>query len=114
VQQCNYFVALPVPTTMGGVAFSISEVVYLLCSLYCVGKINSESESISRDDYNGVNIGCRPLVLQIDLFLNTYLAFGSLRSFYFIIPFCEVTILNMPTSDTILKFIWQSNPLGHL
>jgi hypothetical protein len=28
VQQYNYIAALPLPTTMGGVAFSISEVVY--------------------------------------------------------------------------------------
>jgi hypothetical protein len=28
VQQCNYIAALPLPTTMGGVAFFIFEVVY--------------------------------------------------------------------------------------
>jgi hypothetical protein len=28
VQQCNYIAALSLPTTMGGVTFSISEVVY--------------------------------------------------------------------------------------
>jgi hypothetical protein len=28
VQQFNYFVALPLPTIMGGMAFSISEVIY--------------------------------------------------------------------------------------